>query len=108
MRSNNDETQDPLHFPEVPYSEEELRAFQAGTSAIIMPASDGWKVSYISGLDVEKEEGTVFASFEEVMAAVADLLPKANSDEELAKYAEMEELVRLRRQIAGEYGEDGR
>jgi hypothetical protein len=87
-----------MRDPPIPYTPEELRAIQDGTAALIMPVAGGWKVSYVSGIDFEAERGTTFADFEEAMAAVADLLPKANSEEERAKAREMEHLVELRRQ----------
>jgi len=83
---------------EIPYSVHELRAYQRGTAAMIMPVQDGWKIAYLSGKDFEKERGTTFSTFEEALAAIAELLPAANSDEEKAKARDMEEILWLRLQ----------
>jgi len=83
---------------EIPYGVHELRAYQRGTAAMIMPVRDGWKIAYLSGKNFEKERGTTFPTFEEALAAIAELLPVANSDEEKAKARDMEEILWLRLQ----------
>ena len=84
---------------EIPYTVHELRAYQRGTAAMIMPVRNGWKIAYLSGHDFEKQRGMTFPAFEEAMAAVAELLPVANSEEERAKARDMEEILWLRLQL---------
>jgi hypothetical protein len=87
---------DPPQEPALPYSPDDLKAMQAGVSALISPSAEGWAVQYISGLEHETGAGTEFPTLEGALAAVQDLLPKANSEEERARLREMEELARLR------------
>lgn len=75
---------------EVAYTARDLRAFQRGTAAVVMPVAAGWKIAYLSGGDFEGQRGTTFGTLEEALAAVEELLPRANSQEEKAKLREME------------------
>jgi hypothetical protein len=83
---------------EIPYTVHELRAYQRGTAAMIMPVREGWKIAYLSGENFERERSTTFPTIEEALAAIADLLPVANSDEEKAKARDMEEILWLQLQ----------
>jgi hypothetical protein len=83
-------------------SEEQLEAFEYGWAATIMPAREGWRVQYFSMEDFEGEPGDVFATFEDAIAAISEVLPVVNSEEERAR-ARRE----LRARRAGRQGRDG-
>lgn len=80
---NRDDEQNPeSDLSELGVTEDDLRGFEYGVAASIMPVSDGWKVDYFSVPDFEREPGHVFSSFDRALAAVARVLPHANPPEE--------------------------
>lgn len=77
-----DDEQNPgSDLPELGVTEEDLRGFEYGVAASIMPVSEGWKVDYFSVPDFEREPGHVFATFDHAMEAMARVLPHANPPE---------------------------
>jgi len=66
-------------------SDRQLEAFEQGWGASIMPDRDGWKVQYFSVQHFADEPGDVFASFEEAVAAISDVLPVVNSEADRAR-----------------------
>ena len=75
----------PPESGDVSLSDEQLEAFEQGWGASIMPDRDGWKVQYFSIQHFPKEPGDVFASFEEAVAAISDVLPEVNSEADRAR-----------------------
>jgi len=75
-------------------TEEQLRAYEQGWAARIMPVKAGWKIDYFSIPDFEREPGTVFPTFEDALIALAEVLPAANAEEQRLKARE--DLRRLR------------
>jgi hypothetical protein len=50
-----------------------------------MPVSDGWCVHYFSVPDFDAEPGDTYSSFETALAAIGDILPMVNAEEERAR-----------------------
>ena len=70
---------EPGESGDVSLSDEQLEAVAQGWGASIMPDRDGWKVQYFSVQNFADQPGDVFASFEEAVAAITDVLPAVNS-----------------------------
>jgi hypothetical protein len=91
---------EPTDSGDVSLSDEQLQAFEQGWGASIMPDRDGWKVQYFSIQHFAKEPGDVFASFEEAVAAISDVLPVVNSEADRARARKVLQ-GRRRRSAAG-------
>ena len=83
---------------EVPLSQEQLRAFQHGVGAMIVPVGDEWKVVYFGAQEFQDEDGELYPSFDEAMAAIEEIVPVINRPDQREKMRDMEEILRLRRQ----------
>ena len=66
-------------------TDEQLAAFEHGWAAIIMPASEGWKIRYVSTPSFDDEPGTTFGSLDEALAAIHEVLPAVNTPQEKAR-----------------------
>jgi hypothetical protein len=94
-RDNVSEAHDPL---ETSLNARQLRAFQYGLGARIMPVADGWKIDFFSVPDFEQEPGTTFSSLQEAVQTILEWLPRVNTEEERAKARALEEMLWLRLQ----------
>lgn len=65
-----------------PLSVEQLRAYEWGWGAKLMPVKDGWKLHYYSTPSFEEEPGTVYSTLVDAIEALSDILPAANSLEQ--------------------------
>ena len=81
---------------------EQLRGWQWGVAATVMPTQAGWRVRYFSVPDFDREEGTDFPTFEAALGAIADILPSANSDASRQRAS-----AELRRRIQASSSGDG-
>jgi hypothetical protein len=89
--------EEPTESGDVSLSNQQLEAFERGWGASIMPDRDGWKVQYFSVQDFDDEPGDVFASFEEAVEAISDVLPAVNSE---ADRARAQKLLQQRRRAS--------
>jgi len=80
---------------DIPATIHELRAFQQGWAAQIMPVEGRWRLVYYSSPSFDTEPGTDFDTLEEALSVIAEYLPKANSAEERAKASDLERLLWL-------------
>jgi len=85
MSQDRGTQEEPPESSDVSLSDEQLEAFEQGWGASVMPDRDGWKVQYFSIQHFPKEPGDVFASFEEAVAAISDVLPEVNSEADRAR-----------------------
>ena len=90
---------EPPESGDVSLSNQQLAAFEQGWGASIMPDRDGWKVQYFSIQHFADEPGDVFASFEEAVAAISDVLPAVNSE---ADRARAQKLLQQRRRASAQ------
>jgi hypothetical protein len=67
---------------EVSLTPEQLRALPHGVAATLMPVHDGWRVQYCSLPSFEDEPGSTFPSFEAAIAALSEMLPRVNSEDQ--------------------------
>jgi hypothetical protein len=61
---------------------EQVQGLQHGVGASIMPVSDGWRVHYFSIPTFEEEPGTTFPDFDSALAAIKEVLPPVNTEEQ--------------------------
>jgi hypothetical protein len=94
-RNDVDKALDPL---ETSLNARQLRAFQHGLGARIMPVADGWKIDFFSVPDFEQEPGTTFSRLQEAVQTILEWLPRVNTEEERAKARALEEMLWLRLQ----------
>jgi len=83
--AQGDTTGEPPDSGELFLSAEQLEALQHGVAATIMPVASGWRVQYFSGQDFDGQPGTTFPSFAAALAAIGEVLPRVNSEEERAR-----------------------
>jgi len=86
---------DILSREDIPATIHELRAFQQGWAARIVPVEGRWRIVYYSSPSFGAEPGSDFDTLEEALAVIAEYLPKANSPEERAKARDLERLLWL-------------
>jgi len=84
-----------LSREDIPTSIHELRAFQQGWAARIVPVEGRWRIVYYSSPSFAAEPGTDFDTIEEALSVIAEYLPKANSPQERAKARDLERLLWL-------------
>lgn len=84
---------------EIPLSEQQLRAFQYGVGAMIVPVGDEWKVVYFGAEEFEDEVGEMYPSFEDAMAAIEEIIPAINTPDQREKMRDMAEILRLREEL---------
>lgn len=84
-----------LSREDIPATIHELRAFQQGWAARIIPVEGRWRIVYYSSPSFAAEPGTDFDTIEEALSVMAEYLPRANSPEERAKASDLERLLWL-------------
>lgn len=68
---------------------------------MVLPVRDEWKVVCFGAREFEDEAGELCPSFDEAMAAIEEIAPAINTQDQREKMRDMREILRLRRQGRG-------
>lgn len=97
---------DNAEVNEIHLNVRQLRAFQYGVGARLMPVHDGWRLDFFTVEDFEREPGTTYRTLDESMEVVRRLLPTVNTEEARAKARTMDEMLSARLFSAEQFDEE--